>query len=481
MNVARHATALAIILGLGLPAWSWDTTTELALVVTSTRLISKEGSIPLNRLAGDIRAGASVSDEELHAIIPISDIDPLGAIEVEMKLLQSVKPAKIDHYYAYRLGVMGKLVARISSPMNNAPSGPRSRYFTDATGKIEQLNIIAKSRQLVDPGPYFTRVIADASAQDEIISKDYEIGINFDGVAGAALRMDTSRTVNAVSDVWYTVLVSRSVVAGVPDIQRREYVLGGLAYYIDRGSPGEITSAYERLSAVGIQGTDMRKRIGDMFFDAELYEQAIGEYRAVLASDPGRRDVSTRLSQYFEALGDAALLSSNLEDARDAFTSALEYDKLHVAAEKKLLDTEAQIRQRAQRMAAATEALATADALRDAADNLALQGESAEAISRLDQAMALYATVPEEFPRLSSQARVRWSAVAAQINELRGELATYAASLSGSGSGAVSRQAAMDASKILNTRALRALVEKEYNREVDALESDLRKRIVAGP
>ena len=124
---------------------------------------------------------------------PGATTNPIGAIESEMILLEAVRGDRVDPYFAYRLGVLGKLVARICSPLERADSTYRNLYYADVDKKIENVPIDSTSRRVVDPQVYLPQVSRSAADRADVIVEDYKTGLGFGGVAQASLSEDASR------------------------------------------------------------------------------------------------------------------------------------------------------------------------------------------------------------------------------------------------------------------------------------------------
>ena len=306
----------------------------------------------------------------------------MGAIESEMYLLQAVNAGRVDPYFAYRLGVLGMLVAEASAPLADSDPAIRDLYYADVEGVIERIQLKPAKRIKVDPSTYFAEVRSDAARRRDLILTDYRTGIGFKGTATTALSEDASRSVNAVADVHQSVLVGKVAAANISPSQIRDYVVRAIQFYIKRGNDAETDSAYKRLTDLNVSTVDLQKQIGDMFYDAGKYERAMQEYRAVLALDPARRDVTERIAAYYVKLGDDALNEKRLEVAREAYQNALNADKLQPDAQRKLLDAEKLIVERDARLASTRETLTAADDKIGQAEQLAS--------ARLRRAITLY-------------------------------------------------------------------------------------------
>ncbi|HRK35848.1 MAG TPA: hypothetical protein PLJ47_14720, partial [Candidatus Hydrogenedentes bacterium] len=190
------------------PAWAWGPRTRVSIVTTAARVVSKGSGANLVRLERDIRDGAAISPSELVALIPVAAGNPLGAIEGEMYLLQAVSGGRVDPYFAYRLGVLGNLVAQVTAPLADSDPTVRDVYYSDVESVIEKVQLRPAKRAQVDPGSYLLEVRAEADERRELILTDYRAGLGFKGTAGAAVSEDASRSVNAIADIYQAILVS---------------------------------------------------------------------------------------------------------------------------------------------------------------------------------------------------------------------------------------------------------------------------------
>ena len=434
ISVRRTASLILIAtLLLAVPSEAWGPKTQRAIGLAAARVLTNESIARLSKLESDVVAGSSVSQEIAVSLSPGFASAPLQAIQTEMQLLTTVRGKSIDAYFAYRLGVLGQMVAELTAPLADASPSIRDRYNSDVDGAIDQVLLKLSARKVVDPDTYFSRLQRMANVRKDLIVRDYKEGAGFTNLAKASLAEDVSRSVDAVADVW-SMILGRSVVhAAVSEGQVRQYIVGAMAYYIQRGNTAEIRGTFDRLTNLVTQTPDMAKQIGDMFYDAALYDYAVREYRVVLAADPGRKDVLDRLASYYVKLGDTAMEKSRLQDAYDQYSKASETDPFHPTAEKKRLEAKAKLEDRETRGQAARASLDEAVALRTEADNLINQRKFGEALSVLQRSQEAYAAVPEEFAAEYLSASNGKNDVLARLNELRGKLVENAQTLSGTG------------------------------------------------
>ncbi len=459
---------LALIVGPARPTSAWGPVTQVAVTTAAAHVLSRDQHYPLLRLLKYIQEGASVSDAVQNEMHPSFGIDSVAAIQREMFLLQSVRGDRIGPYYLYRLGVLGKLVAQATAPLVHAGPGVRDRYYADVERSIDGVDLFAVKRKLVDPPAYFSLVTSQAWENDQTIIVDYRGGIGFRGFARSALPHDASRSVNAVADVWYTILSSAAPVYELSPSSMRDYTLGAIGFYIAKGNTLEVELAYEEAAKRGFLSADVQKSIGDLFFDAGLADRAIEEYRKVLERSPGRRDVAERMSAYYETVGDEADARHNLENAREAYAKAVAADRLHPQAPRKLLNVESRIIARDERLLAQRNAIDTARELAVRADEAAVRRDYARAIVLYRQAEQRYGDVTDEFPLESRKATQGRKTVMIEMDELKRELIANAQSLSGTGF-RFDVQHLVDTTEDRNQQALQDMLSAEYERVLQEL------------
>jgi tetratricopeptide (TPR) repeat protein len=436
-------------------------------------LLSKNGDAPLSRLAGDIKAGAAVSMSEIELSYPDLATSPLQAVESEMALLAAMRQSRVDAYFAYRMGVLGKVVAMITSPMRAAQVNYRNQYNEDTDKAIAGLQLRQTPRKEVDPRTYFERVFLEAKASDDMILRQYQDGTGFKGVASATFSADASRSVGAVCDVWWTVLSSRTVQGGVSETQMQRYVLESYAFFIKRGNEKEIDQANAQYAALTPITPDMRAKIGDLLLESGFQDRAIKEYETAINAAPDRRDVVQKVSDFYVAKGDAALKEDKLEDARAAFEKAAKANPLHDSAESRRLEAENLILERDGRLATQQAAIQSANDMRDLAEQEAQKNRYAEAIALLQQAETAYKEVTEEFPNEFQQRTRGERDVQNRTAQLKEALTANASSYSGSGSATDPREMVAAGVKGLEQDALRQIVKNQHKSEMDKLSQRL--------
>ncbi len=469
-RIATLAIALTVSFATALPAHAWGTQAQIAIVSTAAELITKQEGILLSNLKSDIRDGASVGSNQLSLLMPGWDTNPLISLQAQMDLLQAMRGERIDPYYAFRLGVLGKMAARLSAPLADANPAYRDLYYADAELNITRVRWTIEKRRHVDPMTYFAEARALADRNADVILKDYQEGVGFRGTAQLSFADDASRSIAAVADVWHTILRGPAVATAVSEDQVRAYFLDSMRFYIERGNARETEAAYQRIANRGIMTPDFQKNLGDLYFDGEQYDKAIPEYEAVLAVAPGRRDVIERISEYYIRMGDIAMKDNRLEEGEASFESAINADKLNRDAQLRLFDARAQIEARDERRAMAETAVDTAQAgLRESEQYIFAQ-KYADAMRRLQECVQLFASVSNEFPDLYTTARSGELTAETRLSQVRGEIIDNSPNLSGAGArDNVMRQAEQAAAE-MSKAGLRALNQKQLDAALKALE-----------
>lgn len=467
---SAHILAMAFCAALPLtaPAAAWGPVAQTSMTTAAAHVLSRDDYYPVTRLLRYIRDGSAVSEELQAEMHPLFAIDRVGAIQREMSLLESVRGDRVDPYFAYRLGVLGRLVVQATAPLARADTPVRARYYADVENNIDGVDLRMASRKLVDPRAYFALVMSAARDNDQTIIVDYQGGVGFVGFARASLPYDASRSINAVADVWFTILSTSAPAFELSSSNMRDYTLGAMRFYLATGNYQEVASAYSDATARGIATADMQKDVGDLFFDAGLPERAIEEYQKVLLRSPGRRDVIERISEHYVTVGDEAMARRDLEDARDAYAAGLDADTLHPNAQRKLLEVEALIYARDERLIAQRLAASQAREYEDLAEEAALRRDYARAITLLRDAERKYREVTGEFPAEARMANLGQKNVGLRMQELKSELITNAQALSGTGFRFDARSLAA-ATGDRSEDALRDLHRREYEGAVQAL------------
>lgn len=468
------AVAVGMAAVLAHPAAAWGPNAERTIVNTAMQLYAKEQNVPLNLRAKDLQQGAAVTEEKLAELLPALAAGPVHAIEAEMALLRTVYGNNLDPYFAYRLGVLGKLVAQLTAPLRDAEPAIRDSYYADVERRISgRITLKSSPRTTVDPTMYFSDRMAEARQNDALIVEDYRTGTGFAGLAERALPDDAGRSIRAVADVWHTILSGGAIQASVSTEQKRAYVLDAFNFYTQRRNAAEIDAVSKRLADLTEQTPDMQVRIGDMLYAVELYDRAIQRYQTVLRLDPSRRDVVVKISDYYVRQGDALLEAEQYEKALESYALALDANPLHPEAEGKRIEAERLLTERDARQAANQELVARAEQFQAMAEQEALKGRFAETIVLLREAENAYSEVTSEFAFEHMKATRGLQDIRQGIQRYKSRLVEDAQSFSGAGFALDAPGMARDHVREVDQAALRTLLNVGFQEEMRGLEREM--------
>ncbi len=446
-----------------IPAAAWGPRAESAIVSTAVHIVSGDVNIPLNRLEKEVQQGALVSNQTLQDLYPDLVGNPVAAIEAEMILLRAVNRQSVDPYFAYRLGALGKLVASTTAPLTRG----------DVESHIVKTPLEPSARMLVEPKSYFSRKIDEANVNTGVIEEEYRDGVGFRGVAGTMLSQDVSRAANATADVWYSILAGPEVAGGVSEAQYRRYALDAYRFYIARGKAGEIDAAAKRLDKLVNRDADLAAAVGDLYFENGFYDRAMAEYKTALALEPGRRDVTERISEYYVRQGEDALTDARLEDALESFETALNANALHPTAEAMRLEAAGMIRDREARLDLNRKYLEEGAGFQDLAEREASRDRYADAVGHLRESEIRYASVTDEFPLEYQKSLAALRDVRTRLDQLKNELIGSAQDFSGSGFALDAQDMAASYGSELDRQALRTMVRTEYLNQMQTVAAEL--------
>lgn len=472
-HTPRLRFGLAALLICAVPVSAWGPRTTNSIVTMASRMIAKEQAIPLSKREAEIQQGAKLSRTEAREVIPALDDGLIEAIQSEMLLLQAVRTEQLPPYYAYRLGLLGMLTSWLTSPLAEASPNYRDLYYADLDAQIKRTAFTPSKRQSIDPAVYLPRVQREANARTALILKDYEEGIGYKGVASEAAQEDVSRSINAVADVWYTLLTGTSAIGSVAETRIRRYLLNALEYYIQEGAENHIDSAYARFEEYGLDDPELLQRIGDMFYAGEYYARAMREYERLIQLQPDNREVAERIADHYVKEGEEALAEKELEAAENAFERALDVNPLHPAAQGLLLEARNKIDERNKRLEAARAQLAEAERFEERAGTQLANDNHGAAIDLLFEARKAYLSVGSEFREERMEAQSGENRVNDQLAKLRTDLIENAGRLSGAGVMAEVPATALRTAASLGSEAFESIAEKQFTLELQELDRSL--------
>jgi tetratricopeptide (TPR) repeat protein len=312
--------------------------------------------------------------------------------------------------------------------------------------------------------------VLEANINTSVIESEYRSGVGFKGVAKNLLQQDASRSVAAVADVWRGIL-GGGVAGNISSAQTEAYVLDAYRFYISGGVRGQIEAADRRLSEMAEPSPDLMIRVGDLFYDANMREDAVVRYEQALALAPQRRDVAERISEYYMSIGRTARDENRLEDALKGFEDAVQANPLHPSAEAERLDVASMIADRDARLVQSQAAIESANGFEALAEQEVVDSHIAEAVALLHQARAEYERVEEVFALEYTKAVSGIRGIDARLDSLRESLFQNAQLLSGVGFGLDAQRMASAKGKALDSETFKAMIRDALDVTIKDLET----------
>lgn len=452
--------------------FAWGPETQRSVVTSAGHVFSRNSKIPLTNLIKYVHEGAQISGEEEDALYLQFQVDPIRTVQREMFLLQGIKSNRVDPYFAYRLGALGKKIVEMSAPLQSGNAAVREQYYADADANINKTQLKGSKRNLVEPQLYFPRLVRLSQENNQAIIVDYRAGMGFSGIGGKLLAIDASRAVDAVADVWFTIFRAQVDFVDISRSDMRKYMLSAIEFYLKKNNIAEVNDVYVRAKEKYILTPEMKQTIGDLYYDNEFFEEALMVYGELLEDDPGIREVKKRIAEYYVRVGEEALVEDELETAQEAFAIAVESDKLHPEAQRQLVMANRAIEKRDARHVHTRELIELAQQGEMDAEDAEIRRDYARSIQYLKTSEGYYGQVTEEFADLAKAAKIGLRSVRIQLNDMKRALVNNAQLLSGSGFAYDARKLSVG---VGDTReaAMKAALKAEYKQALEALPREI--------
>lgn len=426
-------------------AMAWGTRAQQSITLMAMQVVKQQ--FPNGFTAGatsyekDCLAGAAAGVAALSGKVPLSsDAETIQAIGTEIQLLREVRNYGMGSYFAYRMGVLSALVANVMTPYGFAfePGDDllQQKVFADIEAAIDSYGYspIQKTREIVrDPVTYFRDKRPFINDDRRLIAQDYQTGRGYKGFLKQGGPAYFVRSVEAVADVWTTVLTeSREPSLAVASRRMQTwYFVDEIDYLLlEKKNPQVAERAYENFRKVVQQGEpEAYEHIGDSyaaFGDEEGTDRAVREWQnAHGMAGANRASVAAKLNRHYLAVGNKFLDiaakpgadDNDLPSALRAFESALEFDRKSDEAADLIQKTHVLINERNARRDTTLKILASAEKLIAQADVLTQSEDFGGAIKTYRQAMSFYASVGDEFKEESKKGKQGVRDVKSAINK----------------------------------------------------------------
>ncbi len=384
----------------------------------------------------DVLLGAAAGTAALRdAGTFMTDAEAIRIVEEEIMLLRAAMEYGKGSYFAYRMGALSSLVSDLMLPFgvpsNQAEAELHEAIVTDLEDNLRRL-VYRRAQggpQVVhNAEEYFREQRAFRDNARQIIRAEYQRGDGFAGYVGNAANQYFSTGINAVVDVWHTVLRQQDPMTSAPP--RRSDLAWYFVYEIEyhllaRSSQRHAERAYTNFEVVNPNLLAAHEAIGDAFYAFGAQERAVREWeRALNATGGERRRVVEKLSRHYLDNGRDALAQAQtategrdaaLSEAEQAFRRALEYDRLSDEAEELLTETNALIREREEQRRMVTSIMSGGESVFQQARQSAQQGDFGTAFAAYYRSRDLFESVDDAFPEQYQTAQNRLRTINTEV------------------------------------------------------------------
>jgi len=373
--------------------------------------------------------GATAGDEVVARYFTAGTVtESARAVAYEISLLQKAKRSGVDEYIAYRLGVLSQIVADLNQPFGEAE--PRSGYDPEEIAELRrqyELDVdvalqgveygYKRRKPVYDAEAYFLAARRYLQHAEYFLAQDYMQGEGFGEYGQRSLNLYFDNAVNAVADVWFTVLGNTRLGQFVEPQSGalRQFRIKAVRYFLEIGQDKKAADTVAELENEGLVDVQTEKRIADAYFETSRQSRAIDGYLRVLEQEPNWPEVRSRVSNYYYALGAAYMKGGLLEEAKSAFQNVLTSDPQFRPARFALDTTIGLIAARNERLSQLRSRIRTAQTFETRAARSADDRNYAGAIGYLRQASGIYSEVTSEFRREYGSARRKLAAINQQI------------------------------------------------------------------
>jgi tetratricopeptide (TPR) repeat protein len=400
----------------------------------------------------DVVAGITAGADALTDSFAMgSDEAIIRSIGTEIELLRQVRQYGTGSYFAYRMGALAGVIADLNLPYGIPRSSEEealSRQIKediDAALATYRYVPTQRSREFVrEPSQFFARRRTFLKDDLRIIAQDYKLGRGYDGFLKDGGPAYFSRCVDAIADVWHTILREESDPSQGSASRRMLtwYFVDEIGYLLgEKRNLAATDRPYEIFQQVNPNLAEPFERIGDDFYQlgSEIgVKRAVREWRVAhnMGGDTRNR-VASKLSKHFLEEGRAFFARTQEPGASEgdytsalrSFEQALEFNRTSDEAADLIQKTNVAIQERNERFQTTVEFISKAEQIREKADNMKNSEDFGNAIQTYRSAIIPYEAVSEEFQDQYKQAQDAISAIRNEIASVLNRVLSQASDL----------------------------------------------------
>ena len=429
----------AMVLGVTTgDAAAWGDRAERSISYMALQVIQKDYPDVLREFERDLLQGSMDGVLAIESAVPLnSEAQVYSAVDNQIQLLREVRQYGVGNYFAYRLGVLASLVSDAVLPFGFAwtpgDKAMRDRISEDIDAHLDDFRysttafrrtyIRGAQAYLAERRTFFQENL-------KLIADDYARGTGYSGYLSKASPQFFSRAVDAVADVWFTVMRSEANMSDAPAsralltwyfVDEIEYLLKVKKNYL------QTDLTYGQFQKVNPGLVDAYERVGDLYYafaTQEAMDRGVREWRTAHdLSGANRERVGTKLANHYLDVGRRYLEDGkkprsdelDLPKALDAFQEALLFDRDSADAARGVQDTNVAIADREERLRVAREFIANAERVRAEAARGFAEQDFGAAITKYKQAVSLFEAVGDDFEKEANTAKEGVGAVKKDI------------------------------------------------------------------
>ena len=439
----KLATVVATLTVLAMTdATAWGPRAQRSIAYMALQVLQKDYPDILRDYHGDVVRGAEDGFAVIAETLPLyNDSDAMVAVGAQILLLREVRRFGVDEYFGYRMGVLSSLTSNILLPFGFAWSPEQKRLQSvvnqDIDLHIERFSLTphtAARTYLRNSLAYFAENRTFLEENERLIAEDYSSGQGYNGLMSEGAPIYFNRCINAVADVWHTVLRVESDSSDRPASREMLawYFVREIEYALNvKKNFRKADLAFNNFQEVNPGIMESYEQVGDLYyaFDSEeSIRRAVDTWRLAY-SLPGavRERVGKKLSQHFMKVGlsfyeKEKYNDEDLPSALTAFQESLSYDRENTEAATYIQQVNRKIEEREELRRLYEEMLSSAESIRAKAGRATLDGDYGSAIAELRNGIKLLDGVGDEFPAIYSSSQDSVSGMRKEISNVLQEI-----------------------------------------------------------
>jgi len=244
----------------------------------------------MGRFMDDIVDGASGELKEKKWIPSLAGEKDMEA-EIELLLSIPHDEDSLSHYFAYRMGALSQAVANTALPLAANP-GPKYRallkgFESDIDREVESYKIADVSCESMRyPSIYLGRISGKSRVREGAVRDCYLAGEGYRDCREEIVMPSFQLAVEAVANIWTTVLMGDSARVRISAAQRKRYYISQIGSSSLKSYFGDVIMALETLQTENKRVPLTRAIVGNDFFNLPCNKQTGEIYKLAMLVDP---------------------------------------------------------------------------------------------------------------------------------------------------------------------------------------------------